>query len=69
MNAPVEKPVDPLWLAEFSCWTMVALAPLLYWVNGPAVSVDQLVVRCVVFGSALAGGIGLRVYKTLRRRG
>mgnify|MGYP007059595633 FL=1 len=23
---------------EFGCWTIVALAPFLYWANGPAVS-------------------------------
>jgi hypothetical protein len=30
---------------EFGCWTAIALFPFLYWVNGPAVSTDQYVVR------------------------
>jgi hypothetical protein len=40
-----DEPTDPLWLAEFFCWTMVVLAPILSWVNGPSVSTDQFVVR------------------------
>ncbi|MGO8753244.1 MAG: hypothetical protein ACLQNE_45485 [Thermoguttaceae bacterium] len=65
---PVERPVDPLFLAEFFCWTMVVLAPVLTWVNGPAVSTDQFVVRTAVFALALAGGIGLRTWKIVRTR-
>lgn len=61
-------PVDPWFLAEFSCWTMVVLAPILTWINGPSVSTDQFVVRTAVFCLALAGGIGLRVAKLLGRK-
>src|SRR4030042_183173 len=50
------------WL-ELGCWTMVALAPFLYWVNGPAVSTDQFVVRTTVVMLALVGGIAIRVYR------
>ena len=50
----------PLWAVELGCWTMVGLAPILTWVNGPAVSTDQFVVRCLVFTLALTGGITIR---------
>jgi len=53
------------WL-ELGCWTMVALAPLLYWANGPAVSTDQLVVRSGLVGFALGGGLALRLAACLR---
>ena len=61
-----EQPIELRWLAEFSCWTMVALAPLLTWVNGPAVSTDQFVVRTAVFCLALAGALGLRTASVIR---
>jgi len=60
--------VNPWLLAEFCCWTMVLLAPILTWVNGPAVSTDQYVVRVTVFVLALAGAVGIRVGKIVRRR-
>ena len=50
-----------LYWAEFACWTMVLLVPLLWWVNGPAVSTDQLVVRVGLTVLALVGGLSLRV--------
>ena len=53
------------WL-ELGCWTMVVLAPFLYWVNGPAVSTDQLVVRSGLVGFALGGGLALRLAARLR---
>ena len=46
---------------ELSGWTMVALAPFLYWVNGPAVSTDQFVVRTILVTVAVVGGIGIHV--------
>ena len=52
---------------ELSCWTMVALAPFLYWINGPAVSTDQLVVRTALVTIALIGGLVLRVTKWIKR--
>ncbi len=33
------------WL-RFGGWVTLALIPMLYFVNGPAVSLDQYVVRC-----------------------
>jgi hypothetical protein len=53
------------WL-EFGCWTMVVLSPFLYWVNGPAVSTDQFVVRTALVTLALTGGITIRVVKWFR---
>ena len=49
------------WL-EFGCWTAIALFPLLYWVNGPAVSPDQFVVRTILVVVAVTGAVGLRIY-------
>jgi hypothetical protein len=67
-EARPQEPVDPWFLAEFCCWTMVVLAPILTWVNGPAVSTDQFVVRTAVLALALIGGVGIRVGKIVRRR-
>jgi hypothetical protein len=53
------------WL-EFGCWIIVALAPFLYWVNGPAVSTDQSVVRTAFVTLVLIGGTVIRVAKWLR---
>ena len=53
---------------EFACWTTLALAPFLYWVNGPAVSTDQVVVRTGLIVIACIGASGLRAYAWLRRR-
>jgi hypothetical protein len=63
-----QEPVDPWLLAEFCCWTVLVLAPILRWVNGPAVSSDQYVVRVTVFALTLAGGVGIRVGKIVLRR-
>lgn len=49
-------------LLEFMCWTVLALAPFLRWVNGPAVSTDQLVTQISVVCVAVVGAISLRVY-------
>jgi len=47
---------------EFACWVVVALAPLLRWVNGAAVTDDQFVVQVALVATALMGAIGLRIY-------
>jgi len=57
-----------LYWAEFACWTTIGLAPFLYWVNGPAVSTDQLVVRTGLVTLALTGGLVLRGLKLYWRR-
>jgi len=55
------------WL-EFACWTVLALVPLLRWVNGPAVSADQLVVRTALVALAAVGAISLRITNWHRKR-
>lgn len=47
----------------FACWTMIVLFPLLYWVNGPAVSTDQFVVRTMLIVLAVGGAVGSRLAK------
>jgi hypothetical protein len=54
------------WL-EFACWTTLGLAPFLYWINGPAVSTDQFVVRTALVILAACGAIGLRLFAWLRK--
>ena len=54
------------WL-EFACWTTIVLCPFLYWINGAAVSYDQLVVRTALMLLAIFGAIGFRL-AALRRR-
>lgn len=54
--------------AEFACWTVVVLAPSLWWVNGPAVSTDQFVVRATLTVVAVIGGVSLRIGKWVRGR-
>lgn len=52
---------------EFVCWVVVALCPMLRFINGAAVTSDQFVIQATLFSLALAGGIGLRVYSFLHR--
>lgn len=57
---------EPTWdeirtWAEFYCWTTLILAPVINWLNGPAVSDDQFVVRTGLIIAAMCGGIGLRI--------
>ncbi len=47
---------------EFGCWTTLLLAPILSWVNGPAVSMDQAVSRTGLVVAAALGAAGLRLY-------
>ena len=53
---------------EFACWTTLALAPFLYWVNGPAVSTDQFIVRTGLVVLAACGALGLRRYAWVARQ-
>jgi hypothetical protein len=55
-------------VAEIGCWTAVALAPFLRWINGPAVSTDQFVVQIALVTMALGGAVGLRLYNWRRNR-
>ncbi len=56
---------------EFGCWVALGLTPILYYINGPAVSTDQLVMRWIVVCGSLIGAFGLagsRVRSKYRRR-
>ncbi len=46
---------------ELACWTVLLLAPMLRWINGPAVTNDQFVVQVTLVSMALAGAVGLRI--------
>lgn len=48
---------------EFMCWTVVALAPFLRWVNGAAVTDDQWWIQAFLFTCALVGALSLRIYQ------
>jgi hypothetical protein len=54
------------WL-ESGCWVSLGLAPLLYWIDGPAVSHDQFLVRTSVVASSGCVAVGLRVRTWIRR--
>ena len=60
--------VDCLFLAEWCCWSIVALTPVLNWINGEVVSRDQLVVRTTVPCAALITAIALRMGKAVRSK-
>lgn len=55
--------------AEFCCWSALAMAPIIYWLQGSSVSNDQFVVRKALVICAAAGGIVLRTRAISRRRG
>ena len=65
---PEITPAELRYWIEFGCWTTLALAPFLYWINGAAVSQDQFVVRTLLVVLAVCGAVGLRTYAWLRRR-
>lgn len=50
---------------EFGCWTAIVLIPIIYYVQGPSVSQDQLVMRSIVTATAV---IGAPLLTILRRR-
>jgi hypothetical protein len=52
---------------EWVCWFVPFYAAILRWINGAAVSVDQLVVQAVVVSLALAAAFGLRLRRILAR--
>jgi hypothetical protein len=68
-----EQPLAPVdWretlpAAEFCCWVVVFLAPLLRWINGKAVTDDQAAIQATLFSTALLTAIGLRVFNRRRR--
>ena len=54
--------------SEFACWTSLALAPVLYYVNGPSVSTDQAVVRAALVVLSAMGAVVLRWINWRRSR-
>ena len=48
---------------EFGCWSALLMTPILYWINGPAVSFDQTVMRGLVVVVALTGALGLALVR------
>jgi hypothetical protein len=54
--------------AEIGCWIALGISPILYFINGPAVSTDQYIVRMVLVILAACGGVGLRLCVWLRGR-
>jgi hypothetical protein len=74
MGAPDEEPREDVsigevlpWI-EFGCWTMLVLAPILYYVNGPSVSTDQYVVRTTLVIVAAVGAVTLRAWSWISSR-
>ena len=53
---------------EFACWTAIAIFPFLSWINGPAVSTDQYVMRNILIVLAFVGAFGLRYWNYQFRR-
>jgi hypothetical protein len=53
---------------EFVCWVVVVLAPILRWVNGPAVTDDQFAMQIGLIGVAATGALALRFYNWRERR-
>ena len=45
---------------EFGCWSALVMAPVIYWLQGPSVSIDQQVVRTALIVIAATGAICLR---------
>lgn len=54
-------------IVEFACWVALAIAPLLRWINGPAVTFDQFVTQMIVLSLAVIGAFGLRAYNWSHR--
>ena len=54
--------------AEFCCWVVVLLAPLLRWINGAAVTDDQFYIQVGLTALALLGAVALRLVNWRRAR-
>lgn len=52
---------------EFGCWVAAAVIPILFFVNGPAVSKEQSLVRILLTAMSLTGGISLWLWRRRRR--
>lgn len=62
IEAPAIQIADIAPALEFCCWVVIALVPLLRWVNGAAVTNDQFVIQATLVAAAASGAIGLRIY-------
>jgi hypothetical protein len=62
---PTDSGQFRIWL-EFGCWVTLVLTSILYAVNGPAVSPDQLVVRTALVIAPAIGALGFRLYSWRR---
>ena len=62
IESPALQIADIAPALEFCCWVVVALAPLLRWVNGAAVTNDQFVIQATLITFAAISAIGLRIY-------
>ena len=54
--------------AEFCCWVVVLLAPMLRWINGAAVTDDQFYIQVGLTTLALLGAVTLRIVNWRRSR-
>ena len=54
--------------AEFCCWIVVLLAPMLRWINGAAVTDDQFYIQVGLTTLALIGAVTLRLVNWRRAR-
>ena len=54
--------------AEFCCWVIVLLAPMLRLVNGAAVTDDQFYIQVGLVTLALSGAVTLRILNWRRAR-
>lgn len=71
MDSMKSKAVDwreTLPAAEFCCWGVVLLAPMLRWINGAAVTDDQFYIQVGLTTLALLGAVTLRIVNWRRAR-
>lgn len=58
---------DFLRWAEFSCWTALVLAPVIWWLRGPSASNDQVVIWTALVVIAAVSAVILRAPVLVRR--
>ena len=68
MNSEAVGWRETLPAAEFCCWVVVLLAPLLRWVNGAAVTDDQFYIQVGLTTLAILGAVALRFVNWRRSR-
>ncbi|MCA9122726.1 MAG: hypothetical protein H6822_20610 [Planctomycetaceae bacterium] len=54
---------------EFGCWAAIAFFPFLCWLNGPAVSSDQYVMRTILIVVVVLGAFALRFLNGMPKSG